>query len=277
MADSYYGPLLERVAAEENAKYKTERERVKAVKRRLHALHGAYLNESAHKKVAALLEGLCAECENSSGEGDADTATGDDGSARLIHTAETILRLHASTRERLPYISDLYDYIFRQAGEVRTILDIGCGYNPFSIPWMPRKPEAYHACDIDLRAAGLINRFLTATGLPQTAFLLDAVAETPAQTADVALLFKLLPVLEAQRKGRGFALLTQINVRCAAVTYPLKSLSGREKGMGAHYAKIFEDALDGALSPYTLAGKETIGNELVYILHRTETRREHHR
>lgn len=239
---SLYPPLIERICAEEMQKYKSEREVVKSVKNKLHLLYGAYLEETNLKKTQAAQTLVDAR------------------------DAEAIMRLHASTRERLPYLTTLYEFIFGVTGTVRILMDIGCGYNPFSLPWMPHESfETYYACDIDVPASALINRWLSLNGLPEAAFCADIAAQTPMQAVDLALVFKLLPVLDGQQKGRGFALLSQLNAKHIAVTYPLKTLCGKEKGMGAHYARQLEDGLTHA-PLLTVAARAEIGNELVFVL-----------
>lgn len=51
---------------------------------------------------------------------------------------EWILRKHLSTRERLPYYSELYRKIF---GKEKTVIDLGAGVNGFSYKFFPRKIE----------------------------------------------------------------------------------------------------------------------------------------
>jgi hypothetical protein len=105
-------------------------------------------------------------------------------------------------------------------------------------------------------------------GLPETAGCLDLIRETPKERADLAFLFKLLPVLEAQSKGRGYALLNDINAGRIAVTFPLKTLCGRNRGFGRHYESAFGEALSDRCKGLTVIGKREIGSELVYLLAR---------
>ena len=255
-----YPPLINRVYAEEQSKRKTEREREKAVKTVLHRVYGSYLNEGESKKTRALFDKII-NAVNTSGD--------------TLSQSEKFLSLHASTRERLPYLAEFFAFIAETlnraesaAPGVTRILDIGCGYNPFAIPWMRKhwNLKAYYAYDIDVYAQGLINAYFAALGLPETAGCIDLAAETPRGEADIAFLFKLLPVLEAQKKGRGSRLINELNSRYIVVTFPLKSLGGKNKGMEAHYAGFFETALKNELAGHKLLAKEKIYSELVYIL-----------
>ncbi|MCL2387857.1 MAG: hypothetical protein FWC89_09970 [Defluviitaleaceae bacterium] len=281
--DMLYPPLVERIITEERNK----KDPIKAAKTRMHQLYGAYVQGNSHKKAAALLEGEEAKTIN---EATADTFSAKtvpyspyEDSANLQGCCEadmalfyrkkyeTILNLHASTKERLPYLAELYQFIANHTGEAKTIADLGCGFNPFAIPLMPkeltRNLEAYHAYDIDLRTKELLNRFFALRNLPPTAECADLATETPSPAVDIAFLFKLLPVLEAQSAGRGFTLANSINARFLVITYPLKSLGGREKGMAKNYSAAFETAIsNGLLNNFKPITSERIGSELVYIL-----------
>ena len=216
---------------------------LKAAKTRLHQLYGAYVNESSHKKAAALL---------------------------AQRDYDAILRLHASTRERLPHYPEICNFIKSHTGEdnIKTILDLGCGFNPFALHfWRLPALTAYHACDIDTRTAALLNSFFEIHGLPQTAECADLIAETPAPTADIVLIFKLLPVLEAQKVGRGYELLREVEGRFVVVSYPLKSLGGRSKGMERNYSAGFMAAVgEGRLGDKRLIAEARVGDELIYVL-----------
>jgi len=244
-----YPPLVERIYTEESRKSGKDCE--KAVKTRLHQMFGAYVQGNAHKKAAALLQALEA---------------GED----LAEISAAIMALHTSTKERLPHLEHFCAFVANHTGSIETIIDLGCGFNPFSIPyWTGYKLKAYYAYDIDTRTKGLLNRFFMHLGLPPTAGCADLVVETPAYKADLALMCKLVPVLEAQAQGRGFELARQQHAKFLVITYPLKSLGGREKGMGKNYAAQFEKAqANGALGGYVPVECKEIGNELVYVLAR---------
>ena len=289
MAKKYagvYPPLIERLLTEEGHKKDPD----KAVKTKLHQIYGAYIQANAYKKSAAILKSLV-EYDFPGGHptGNPNNLMAEMERAHYgrLATVNTLLALHASTNERLPYYFDFYDFILRQTGQVASIMDIGCGYNPFSLPYIeavwahitkahcsksdPPDPridlEAYYAYDIDTRVADLINRFFYEMDLPQYAKCADLVEYIPPEQADIALMLKLLPVLEAQSPGSGFRLARELNARYLVITYPLKSLGGREKGMEQHYSAIFEKALaDGELGKFTPVSQQQIGPEMLYLL-----------
>ena len=227
-----YPPLVARIYEEEQGKNQD-----KAAKTRLHTIFGAYVQGNIHKKAEALLG--CRE----------------------------ILALHASTKERLPHYPEFCEFITSHIGQIQTILDLGCGFNPFALDYWNTEISSYHAIDIDTRTRDLLNIFFATENLPQSAACIDLAVETPAVTVDLALMCKLIPVLEMQSKGRGFQLANSLDAKYLCITYPLKSLGGRNKGMGKNYAAQFETAINaGALHNFNFETSKEIGNELVYIL-----------
>ncbi|MCL2498742.1 MAG: hypothetical protein FWE90_00220 [Defluviitaleaceae bacterium] len=249
-----YPPLVERILAEEA----TRKDPDKAVKTRLHQLYGAYVQPSAYKKAVAVLN--------------------INNKALSVPEAGGILRLHASTRERLPHYPDFYRFIFEHVPPPESIVDLGCGFNPFSLPFLfeaspdiQAKLQTYYAYDICTQQAELLNRFFTVYGLPPAAECRDLATPEPFDSeppkADLVFMLKLLPVLEAQSPDSGFRLACCLHARHLVITYPLKSLGGKEKGMARHYRHTFETAFNaGKLSPFIPVTERQIGTEWVYIL-----------
>jgi len=238
-----YPPLIQRIQAEEE--HRGGKQALKAVKTKLHQLYGAYTQDNAHKKALALLNDM----------------------EKGIDVTHKLLSLHASTKERLEHYHEFYDFILEYTGPVESIIDIGCGYNPFSVKLIPTAIKAYHAYDIDVRVADMLNRYFALLEMPPLAKCADLAVDIPNTEADVALMCKLVPVLEAQSQGSGFRLARNLRVGYLLVTYPLKSLGGREKGMGKHYGTAFEKALaDGEMGHFVQVAKRQIGNELLYLM-----------
>jgi len=246
-----YPPLIRRICAEEHAKYKRDRERLKAAKNRLHMSYGEFTREGGADRRRELLDALR------------------DGRLPLRDFSAQAMELHASTRERMGQLREFYAFIFGVTGSVSSILDIGCGFHPFSIPLMPPDVQdslkSYRAYDIDLGLVDLLNVFFDMTGLPASAKPLDIITETPPGLTDMALLLKLLPVIESQAKGRGAELINALDTRFIIVTYPVRTLSGRQKGMERHYMSEFERLME-KVPGADIADKRVIGGELVIVL-----------
>lgn len=234
--------LLRRLVQEESRKHTGEKEILKAVKNRLHLIHGAYADEGQKKLLQKMQEGKIAGRE------------------------EQFLSLHASTRERLPIAGELYGYVFSAFGSVQSVLDLGCGLNPLFLPLMKDGIRQYHALDVDRQTAAFLNRYFAEKGLPPGADVLDLAQKTPDLHADLAFVMKLLPVLEQQKKGRGAELLSALQAPMAVVSFPLRSLGGKRKGMEQNYAAFFEGMVTA--TGYTLLDKRAFAGELVYLIRR---------
>ena len=247
-------PMILRVCEQEYKKYSNTKERIKGTKNTLHAMYGAYLFNESYKKANKLLDVAIS---------DKKCLINTEHQNYPANELEKILRLHASTKERLPNLKEFYQFIFDNTGPAESILDIGCGFNPFTLPFFPKMPSKYHALDIDTRIADLNNRYFAAINLPELSGCADIAVSTPDISADVVFLFKLLPLIDRQIKGRSANLLKELKAKFFVVTYPTKTLTGKEKGMQSFYAAAFKDVLGGN---FTVAASKEIGTELVYIV-----------
>lgn len=258
---SLYHPLINRVCSEEFFKYKKDKDKTKAVKNRLHIIYGAFF----YKNIKNIIL-------NTNGNDETE-----------------ILKLHASANERLPSINEFYKFIFdtinndmfnintkkitSKITSITSVLDIGCGFNPFFLPYIrPRLPELkyYYALDIDLELAGMLNKYFKISGLPALAGCTDVISENPKQQADIAFLFKLIPTIENCKKGRGFELIFNIDAKYIIVTFPVKSLCGKNKGMAENYAVSFKKNMKDINNmnggKIAILAEDIIGSELVYVL-----------
>jgi len=253
-----YKPLILRVCGEEYKKYPNNKEKIKGVKNVLHAMYGAYFNSDNYKKIDNFLNILVLEKQKEKDIKKIDQ-----------EISEKILCLHTSTKERMWYVSEFYNFIFENIGPIKSVLDIGCGLNPFTLPYIPNNGEIleYHALDIDNRIADLNNRYFISRGMPALAGCSDVAVEMPGISADVVFLFKLLPLIERQAKGRSLQLLKKIDAQYMIVTYPTKSLSGKKKGMRTFYADAFEAMIESiADRDLFISAKGEVGDELIYVV-----------
>ena len=197
---------------------------VKATKRGLHQICGAFEQapdyEAAFQQIeAAYRTGSTAEIEAA---------------------CRRVLALHSSTRERLPILDQLYARIWQITGRPGSILDLGCGLNPVALPWMGLAAGSrYTALDIDTAGIQLVNRYLQLAGFEPLARRQDILAQPPADPADVALLLKTSSTLERQEKGATGRLVEALRAPFVVVSFAVKSLGGRDKGMPAHYRRQF--------------------------------------
>ncbi len=204
---------------------------VKRTRRKLHQVCGAYMEPWNQRTVDELLDAL---------------RPGADVEA-VKSICRGVMAHHASTRERLPFLDDFYDPIWAATGVPSRVLDLGCGLHPFALPWMglPANIE-YEAWDMDGRMTDAVGAFFERLDGQKSAHCRDLSQAGQAARADVALLLKMIPCLEQQEKGWGVRLLRALPARCAVVSFPSASLSGKNKGMPAHYAGLMSSVSERA-------------------------------
>jgi len=244
--------LLDRLAGEELPRARSVDDAVKRVKRRLHQAVGAYRGAA---DVDRVLEPVRAAW------------SGDLGDEAFRAACRTALARHASTAERLPQIDRFFGSIWAlTGGPPRSVLDLGCGLGPLALPWMGLAPDAtYRACDADRRSLAVVGAFLSLVGQPASVEARDLVAAGPPPgRADVALLLKLIPLLERQDPSAAARCLGALDVAHAVVSFPARSLGGRRRGMDATYRRL----LDGLVAELGIGDvrEASVPNELVFVL-----------
>lgn len=243
---------IRRIAARELSARGSVKSATKATKRRLHQAYGAFEYDFDEPAATQHLE-----------------AAYRTGSGSQIRSAcAQVLALHSSTRERLPILERFYPAIFEVTGRPSSLLDVGCGLNPLSLPWMDLPSGArYVALDIDAARVRFLNRYLSLAGSGPLARCQDALSHPPDDPADVALLLKMSPTLERQEPGATLRLMDRLAAPYVVVSFAIKSLGGREKGMGDHYQRQFLTWMDDHHWPAESLSFET---ELVFIVHKPQ-------
>lgn len=242
--------LISRVAAEELERQPDYAHAEKSTRTRLHRLTGAFLTPKLnYAQWAQNFKDL--------------------GSASLFYTrptARNMMRLHASTNERLPYIDEFYLRCLESIQPVTSILDLACGLNPIALPWMPVAENVeYYACDAVMPMVDFLQVYFDLFDVSGRAFHCDLLAATPKFSTQVAFLMKTLPILEQVEKDISARLLDEIAADHLLISYPLKSLGGFTKGMAATYRQQFETLIQDR--HFTIR-EFTFPNELVFLLSR---------
>jgi 16S rRNA (guanine(1405)-N(7))-methyltransferase len=247
--------VVRRLVSEELARARTDEEAVKRVKRRLHQAVGAYRGPGdAH--LERDLERLdAAQAQDPSG-------------AELRTVCRDLLSRHASTRERLPYLDRFYAGIWEaMGGSPANLLDLGCGIAPLSLPWMDLPATGrYHATDADGAAIRLVDGFLSLVGQPHLAEARDLATEFALPRVDVALLLKLVPILDRQDSAAVTRLLRRLEARNLVLSFPVRSLGGHGKGMEATYRRRVDAILRDLEPRVEQVAEASVANELVMVL-----------
>jgi 16S rRNA (guanine(1405)-N(7))-methyltransferase len=239
---------VRRIASRELGKHGNAKSVIKATKRRLHQVYGAFGQgldfDAVYGRLAVAYE-TGAEVE--------------------IKTAcRSVLDQHSSTRERLPILEQFYAAIFASTGWPRSLLDLGCGLNPLCLPWMELDSNtAYFALDIDSDRVRFLNRYLALSGYEPLARCQDILITPPAEKVDLALLLKMSPSLERQEQGATLRLLDQLDATSVVVSFAVTSLGGREKGMAENYRQQFLTSVEAQSWPVVSMEFDT---ELVFVV-----------
>ncbi len=251
--------LIRRLGAHELALRKNLKEAVKETKNTLHQIAGAFLDRKT--RYDQWLELL----DNGSGNRmDFRLDSGND----LRETCQSIMANHASTRERLPLLETFYARTLERIQPIRSILDLCCGLNPLALPWMNVAPDvSYYACDLYGDMMEFLNGYFARIGINGNAWVCDVAGSPPTQAAQLALLLKALPPLE-QTSRRSDAvsalqLLRSLNVEHILVSFPTRTLGGRNKQMGEHYEARFRALI--AAEPWTTE-RFDFPNELCFLI-----------
>jgi 16S rRNA (guanine(1405)-N(7))-methyltransferase len=239
--------LVQRLARQEAAKGRSEKETVKAVKNKLHQVGGAYQPGAMHYE--AWLE----ELRQAAGR-----------PAELRSVCRSIMQFHASTRERLPALEQFYPAVFAGLPPPRRVLDIACGLNPLALPWMDLPAETeYTAVDIYSDLINFLNGFFEIAGYRGHARLADVIESPPEIDVDLALVLKTIPCLEQIDRQAGKRLLEALTAQFLVVSFPARSLGGRSKGMVENYEAHFYELIQA--KPWK-ARKIELASELVFVV-----------
>lgn len=234
-----YEETILRICSEETPKYKKSKDVVKSVKNKLHQLSASFIKYDINSDKQDFIDSL-----------------------------EEAAKAHVSTSERMGFYKDLYGDIFGALGNIKSIMDIASGINPLLLIQYCRENdislEALHVYDINLDAVELVNRACGLYDINGRAEGADLLISLPEQQADAALLFKIVPLLEQQRKGYYKEVISKLNVRYAAITFPTKTMSSKAVGMLSYYREFFKSYITE--SNFKLIFEKEYPNELLFII-----------
>lgn len=177
-------------------------------------------------------------------------------------TLEELLQIHSSTKERINEYNEIYNYVFSKVEGVK-IADLGCGFNPIFLILLNKKELKYIAYDIDNKQQEFLNYIFKKFGYSYyKADVKDVLCEI-IEPVDIVFAFKLLPVLDQISKNQTDNMLRNLLCKYLVVTFPNKSLGGREKGMKSNYKELYISRLK--LFGFNLVNEKEFLNESVYI------------
>ncbi|MGI6250496.1 MAG: hypothetical protein ACOYKD_03940 [Anaerolineaceae bacterium] len=242
--------LVSRIAREEFNRHKSKKDALRAARARLHQLVTAYLQPGV--SFARLNDSI--------------SALQPTNEQQLKEDLRALMRLHSSTNERLPILDDFYRTSLAGVPPLRSVLDLGCGLNPLSYTWLPSTDNClYFAADVVLPMIDSLNHFFSVMGMQGEALVLDLSGDFNFNKSDLTMLLKILPLLDQIDKGLAPYLIDHIKSDYLLISYPLKSLGGRGKGMLQTYRAHFLALMERKPWQYR---EVVFSNELVYICSR---------
>ena len=181
-----------------------------------------------------------------------------------------LLETHSSTKERRLFYKKLYSHIFKITGKPKSILDLACGINPFSVEFMNLKDIYYYAYDLNEGEIDLLNKYFNFKhslnknflGKAEIFDLLQWEKLTDFERVDVCFLFKIVDILDAG-KGHKISELVIKNApaKFVIVSFAMKTMSGKE--MNAPERKWMEWLCRRLGFSYTILKFE---NEIFYVI-----------
>lgn len=210
----------------------------KAARSALHRMSAMYFSEKERKEAYALLN------------------SGDLSHATLFE----LLKRHTSTRERIDEMDELYARVFLRIGDVERVIDYACGLNPL---YLGMRGIRVHGIDVHKDAVELVNRWALKAGYPATAELYDLLAMDAFPEGTLALMMKLLPLLESERHGFASDFLGRVPCRYLLATFPKKTLGGRGALNESHYDDWFLRRLP---ERFTVIERFAVKNELCFLM-----------
>ena len=217
---------------QEAAHQPSEKAVYKVVRRKLHNIIAPYLGEPDYTGLSEQLAAI---------------GHFDLNSPELQDLALMVLREHASTAERIPYQTELYERLFAITGKPASILDLACALHPLAFPWMglPLSTE-YYAYDIVQPRVDFINRYFSALGLEPLAENRDILVHPPEIRADLGIFFKEAHRFEKRQPGCNRAFWASLQVDCLAISLPTQNLAGTHSLLDQHRSLVYENLPGGS-------------------------------
>ncbi len=176
-----------------------------------------------------------------------------------IKDIDKLLKIHKSTKERLPIYYKLYKELFKTTGIPKSLLDLGCGFNPLSFKFMDLDNVKYYAFDIskpDLDFLKLHIDFLDTKSVN-----LLSVKKLP--KTDVCFMFKLLNHIDLSKHHKeSEKLLNKVRSKWLIISFPLKTMSGKKMNYRQNNWLKFMAERNG----WKLVKRFVLGNEEFFVV-----------
>lgn len=244
---SLYRPTVERIVIDCSKRFPAKKV-AKAVKNKLHQIWGAYYIRPNFNKLYLKVKKEASVNLNPK------------------DSLKNLLMLQSSTKERLGILDDFYNQIFSITGEPKTIIEPACGVNALTHFWMDSSIK-YLGYDVDQDLITFLNKvFKLFKNECQASVKLGDILIDELPSAEMVLLLKVLTILEKQKKGCSLEILKKVKCKYLVVSFPTKSLSGKDKGMVAFYDRWFTDLIRTTSYSYN---RIIFPTELIFVVRKS--------
>ena len=171
---------------------------------------------------------------------------------------ETFLKSHTSSLERFSFYSYIYSKIFSFTGKPTTLLDLGCGLNPFSYSYLGCSPR-YYGVELSTDDCEIIQEYFRKENISGDCVSLDLSLDykkLSSYTVDVVFLFKILDFLPFEGISWIF---DHVRTTYFVVSFPTKSLCGKRFATRRTWFEKY-------LKKFTVLCTFSISNEIFYVL-----------
>ena len=231
----------------EKPKSKKFKEVIKSIKSKIHLVYGSFQTKDKGKRDEYL--------RNIQGIND-------------YTNHDMILSTSVSSKERLNDYKTLYRNIFKITGKPKKIIDLGCGLNPISYPYIGITDLIYKAYDIDKDDCKFLNHYFN---LMKSYTKLKGIADVndlsslkeikKLPRADICFMFKFLDVIESKGHKLSEQIIKTLNCKHLVISFPTKTVSGKK--MKHPYRGWIEKMLERIDLEFE---KLTTDNEIFYII-----------
>ncbi len=147
-----------------------------------------------------------------------------------------LLSTTLSTKERLKDYKKIYYEIFKITKRPKVIVDLGCGLNPVSYPYMKIYSLTYYAYDIDEDNMNFLNdyfKIMRVYGLKGKAGILNLknqkkVSKLP--SSDIIFLFKIVDIIDKKNHKPSEYLIQQLikKTKFIVISFATRTLTGKK-------------------------------------------------
>ncbi len=175
-----------------------------------------------------------------------------------------LLKTHLSTKERFDYYNEIYKQIFKITKKPKSILDLGCGLNPLSLPKEVMKNMGYFAADINQDDLEIVNDYFRKNKFKGDVFFYDLKninKELP--KTDICFLFKILDLIDNKGQKNAEKVLKQINSKFVVVSFSKITISGKKFNSPRNWLKLLIERLNWKYDSF-----ET-DNEMFFVINKS--------